>query len=247
MSKPILRSLFLSILIAPVAFADEPLSAFNQQGDIDHPKPNTEESYFATRAPMGSEWRGYAGLSVGMGMGSLKPKITKGTNASENISNSPMSYIVGAYGGCGTNFDHFYIGAELSGGYNSLNTKKTTTTTSTEIAITQPIMTGFDIMPGYLTQQKDLLFYTRLGVGSSLFKFKINNSSTSSDRKISFGWRAGLGMEYFMSDTFGLRVEYVWNSYSDIKKNCTIDGTSYSYELSKPRTQQVNFGLTINF
>ena len=240
-----LKTLFISILIVPTAFAEKTLAPFNLHGtDINNPKPNTEESYFATRAPMPSEIRRYLGINAGLNYTTLKPKITKNT-INDSISNAYVfGFTAGAYGGLGTNLDHFYIGAELNGSYNSLDRKINSPTTNINIAVTQPIVAGLDIIPGYLTQNRDLLLYGRFGMAASLFKFKPNNNSDT--KKIALGWRAGLGMEYFMNETFSARIEYVFNNYCNIKKNYTTTESS-SYEFFSPKTQQVILGLTLNF
>jgi opacity protein-like surface antigen len=247
MLKPILKSLFLSMLFISSAFADDTLSSFNQQEDINYPSPDSEDSYFATRAPMESGSRHYLGFNIGTSYSSLKPKITR-SSSEEKLSKKAIAYAAGAYGGWGMNFDHFYIGAELSGGYDTLDRKLFTTALSdTTLSVKRSFGVGLDLMPGYITMQKDFLFYGRLGMGAGLFQFKINDDSNSSSREIAFGLRAGLGMEYFMNDNLSLRFEYLLNSYGDIEKNYTIGATRYIYKFSSPTTQQVNLGLTINF
>lgn len=248
MLKLILKSLLISMLLAQTVFADidanadDNIGPFDQSGDaLKYPKPNAEKNYLASRAPMPLELRRYFGLGVGASSSTLKPTITVTT--AQSISPSKISYAGNIYGGLGTNFDHFYIGAELSGGYNSLN--KNSTVATTTITFKQPITAGLDFIPGYLTQQKDFLFYGRFGAGASLFNIKVKNNAAVSDsnKKFVFGWRAGLGMEYFLCDAFSTRLEYIFSTYSNIN----YTASTYSYKLSSPRTQQVNLGLTINF
>jgi len=266
MSKSILKILLISILVAPAAFADtsddvyddDTLSTFNKQGDdLKYPKPNTEESFFATRAPMEVTLRRYFGLSLGANFASLKPNISRirssGSLDSQSLSpNTPkLSWGANLYGGCGTNFDHFYIGAELSGGYNTLKYNQTTTKFALPqdtITFKQPLNLGLDFTPGYITSQKDFLFYGRLGLATSLFNMRINNHDKSAVNKFVFGWRAGFGMEYFISEAFSTRLEYIFTNYNNINQTYTSPkNTTYSYKLTSPHTQQVNLGLTINF
>jgi len=247
MSKLVFRSLLLATLITSPVFADEPLSAYNLHGDVvdTHAKP--EENFFAVRAPMPSEGRGYFGLNLGVNADSLKPKMTKGANGPEEVSKSRMGYGAGVYGGYGKNFDRFYLGAELSGGYNTLNSNIHMTTFSSKISTSRPFVATLDIMPGYINQQRDFLLYCRLGMGAGLFSFELDDDCDSHSRQVVFGYRAGLGMEYFFVPAFSMRVEYILNSYNAIEKNYTSGGTRYDYELSSPKTHQVNLGFTINF
>ena len=122
----------------------------------------------------------------------------------------------------------------ISGGYNSSN-RKISSQENTKIAITQPVFAGLDLTSGYLTQSKEVLFYGRFGMAASLFK--LNDMPDSVTRQIAIGWRAGLGIEYFMSEFCSIRLEYIFNNYHDIKKYYETS----SYELNKPPTQQVIF------
>jgi opacity protein-like surface antigen len=268
MLKFILKFLFILIQVIPAAFADadadtdadDTLSSFNKQGDeLKYPKPSAEESFFAMRAPMEVTLRRYFGLNAGANFVTLKPTIadssTRGTDSQSLSSNSPrLSWGANAYGGIGANFDHFYIGAELSGGYNTLKYDQITTkfcqNPQTTVTFKQPLNLGFDLMPGYITSQKDFLFYGRLGLATSLFNIKINNNSNSSVNKFLVGWRAGLGMEYFISEAFSTRFEYVFTSYHNVNQTYVSNDpwrNIYSYKITSPHTQQINLGLTINF
>lgn len=272
MPKSVLKILLMSILIAPAAFADttadidndDTLSPFNKQGDsLKHPKPNSEESFFATRAPMEVTLRRYIGVNIGANFATLKPTIT--ANSARNLDtqalspNTPkLSWGANIYGGLGTNYDHFYIGAELSGGYNTLKYNQTTTifknNNNTTISFKQPLNLGLDLMPGYITSQKDFLIYGRIGLATSMFNIRINNERDSAINKFLFGWRAGLGAEYFMSDSFSTRFEYIFTNYNNINQTYIsnsstnlVNPTTYTYKLTSPHTQQINIGLTVNF
>lgn len=263
MSKLILKSFIISMLIIPAVFAeDDTLSPFNLQGDdLKSPKPDAEEKFFATRAPMEVTLRRYFGVNMGVSFATLKPTITA-TN-SNNVSstqalspNTPaLSYDANLYGGAGTNFDHFYVGAELSGGGNTLKKNLVTTSYNTAdnanatITFKQPLSFGLDFIPGYITSQKDFLFYGRIGIGTSLFNIRINRESDSSINKFLIGLRAGLGMEYFMSDSFSVRLDYIFSNYGDVNQTykSNVNATTYSYKVSSPHTQQINLGLTVNF
>ena len=235
------------MLVAPAVFADEPLSTFNLQGDLDYPEPFGKESYFATQVL--SFYRFYMGISAGANMTSLNPKISETTtDTQENeLNKKTFGYAGTLYGGLGASYSNFYIGAELSGSYNTLNKK--INTLYNEIKITQPIVGGIDLIPGLLTYQKDFLLYGRVGMGGSLFKFKLNNDSGANTQEFAFGWRAGVGMEYFINDSFSMRIEYLFTKYDDIKESYKPQKskTNYTYELSSPSANQVNLGLTINF
>jgi len=257
MPRSILKILLIAILVAPAAFAyvdsdaDNTLSPFDKQGDnLKYPKPNAEENFFATRAPIPVTLRSYFGLSLGADFSTLKSVVSVTPNSTGITSqNSPfVSYGANIYGGLGTNFDKFYIGVELSGGCNTLNRSITTDNKNAIITFKQPVSAGFDLMPGYITSQKDFLFYGRLGVGAGLFNIRINHDAASAVNKFLAALRAGLGVEYFISDTFSARLEYIFTDYGKINQNYTdATSTAYTYTVSSPHSQQVNLGLTINF
>ncbi|MEI8055381.1 MAG: outer membrane beta-barrel protein [bacterium] len=279
MSKAILKFLFVSVLVLPVAFADtdisadidndDTLSSFNRQGNsLEQPKPNAEENFFATRAPIEATLRRYFGVSLGSSFVTLKPTITATSSANTSGQQPPdsqsldpstpkLSWGANLYGGCGANIDHFYIGAELSGGYNTLKYDQSTNNfkynNNTTITFKQPLNLGLDFMPGYITPQKDFLFYGRIGLAAGLFNIRINNSINSSINKFLLGWRAGFGMEYFISETFSTRFDYVFTNYNNMNNTYTsksgdkAEPTIYSYKINSPHTQQINLGLTINF
>ena len=262
MPKLILNILFVSMLITPIAFADvdNELGPFDLQGDnlSRYPKPKAEESFLATRGHVPGTLRRYFGLNIGAGLTSFKPTIT-GVNddgvyvGGQSLSTGApaISYAANIYGGLGNNFDNFYIGAELGGGYNTLNRTLTTTKFLDNATITmkQPITVGLDIMPGFLTQQKDFLFYGRLGIGTSLFNLRINHNVHSAVNLFVFDWRAGLGAEYFISEAFSMRLDYVYATYSNISQTYAVNQvlTDYTYKIPSLYTQQITLGLTINF
>jgi len=251
MLKPIIKSLLITTLIVSPVFADEELSTFNQQGDISGPEPKGEESYFAMPAMVSKTNKAwYLGMNLGAGLTTLKPEVTdNGVSiiAADAQSKNAINYGGGIYGGVGTNFSHFYIGSELSLALNMLSKDITTTTSTTKMTVKQPILVGFDIIPGYLTQAGNL-FYGRLGVGSSLVKLKLADSGSafnSTTNKINFGWRAGLGAEFFMSDTFSLRTEYIYSRYNKVSGK---DNTNrYTYKLGNIGAHQVSLGLAVHF
>lgn len=262
MSKLILKILFVSILISPIAFADvdNELGPFDQQGDSlsRYPKPKTEESFFATRGHVPGTLRRYFGLNIGTGLTSFKPTISgvdddgvSGGTQALSTGAPAISYAANIYGGFGTNFDNFYIGAELGGGYNTIDRTLATTylLKNATITLKQPITVGLDIIPGFLTQQKDFLFYGRLGIGTSLLNFRINNIADSAVNLFVFDWRAGLGVEYFISEAFSMRLDYVYATYSNINQTYAANNvlTNYTYNIPSLYTQQITLGLAINF
>lgn len=262
MSKLILNTLFVSMLIAPIAFADvdNELGPFDLQGDnlSKYPKPKTEESFFATRGHVPGTLRRYFGLNIGTSFTSFKPTVS-GINddnvyvGGQSISTGApaISYVANIYGGFGTNFDNFYIGTELGAGYNTLNRTLTTTKFLNNATVTmkQPLTVGLDIMPGFLTQQKDFLFYGRLGIGTSLFNLRVNHNVNSAVNLFVFDWRAGLGAEYFISEAFSVRLDYIYATYSNISQTYAVNNvlTAYTYKVPSLYTQQITLGLAINF
>src|SRR3990172_7016820 len=257
MLKSIIKSLLIAMLVVSPVFADEELSVFNKKGGVIYPKPNKEESFFAPAAPRASSTQGYIGMNIGPGLTRIKPEITKdGISVidANNKKKNAINYGAGIYGGVGTNFNHFYIGSEMSLALNILNKNIIPANNTIKMSIKQPIVVGLDIIPGYLTQARDMLFYGRLGVGSSLFNLGLTDTSNNVDNttsKINFGIRAGFGVEFFMTDSFSLRTEYVYAKYRDISDACSSNpdgsGKPYTYKLSGPGVHQVNFGLAMRF
>lgn len=254
MTKQILKSLLLSILIAPAAFASDTPSSFNQYGNIDYTSPEDDmDNYIAEKAPMESTNRVYFGVNAGFNLTNLKPDI-KSSYSEQQLSFRPFGYTAGLFGGVGTNIRNFYIGAELSGNYNTLN--RNASTRYVLISIKEPISIGLDIMPGFLNYQKTFLLYGRLGLGANLFKFKptsvanpSNTLSGSSNKKIVTSLRAGAGMEFFITESIGIRVEYLMNSYKNITNTYTnsSSGATYIHSYPSTLTNQVDIGMTINF
>jgi len=141
------------------------------------------------------------------------------------------------------------MGSELGAAFNmvSKTIKDVVNTYSTELSVKQPIAAYLDFMPGYINYARDLLFYGRIGIGTGYFKLKftnVTNNTSNSCEKISLGWRAGLGMEYFMSDTFSLRAEYVYARYNKVSK--TYEDNN-EYKLNSSGAHQINLGVSVHF
>lgn len=198
----------------------------------------------------------YLGISVGFGVIPFTTKNTLGTTAGDLQTGRAVSYSGGVYSGCGTNFDHFYLGAEFGAIYDFLN--RTTTVTiskagsnhATQLTIKRPITVGLDLVPGYITSDRDLLFYGRLGLGASWVNMDFSGvtySISDNHHEVGLGLRAGFGIEYFMSDNFGLRIEYIYSRHGSIEGGCVKGGNAYSYHLDATKTHQVNLGLSIHF
>lgn len=247
MLKSIIRSFFIVIFVTSSTFADDTLSTFNQQGDINYPEPMGEENYFATKAPLPSESFGYFGINIAGGLTSLKPAVAGSASSPQN--SHALNFSGGLYGGYGINFSHFYIGTELSATYNALNksTSANGTSGSVQLSVKQPIIVGLDLIPGYITASRSVLFYGRLGLAGSLiqlgFTDPVNNNTKTN--KLGLGLRAGLGIEYFMGDTFSLRTEYIYNSYNKVSGSDITQ--MYSYNTGTITANQINLGLSIHF
>lgn len=257
MFKATLKSFFILCVFVPAVFADDDsLSAFHTQGDLSYPEPIGESAYFATKAPMPSKSSGYFGLNFGSGFAFFKPDITvtktsTGVSKHQAYDKSAIDYHLGLFGGYGVNLSHFYIGGELSldGSLLRRTIEGTINGSSMKLSIKRPINAGFDIIPGYLTSSRNILFYGRLGVGGGLFNFKLvdnTNKAEVSNNKVIFALRGGVGMEYFMSDTFGLRVEYVYTRYNKFANTHTA-ANKYRYDLDNTSAHRINLGLSIHF
>lgn len=255
MLKQIIKSLLLMVLFVSNVYADDILGSFNQQGDVDYPEPNAQENYLAVRAPMASEVSKYFGAQLAVGTASLKPEITVTklgvAKTDDSQSKSATNYGGGIYGGIGTNLSHFYIGSELSLSMNAFSKSITSNVNSSNIELTvkQPFVFGVDIIPGYLNYARDVLLYGRLGVGAGWYKLKFTDtvgSVSKSANKLDLGIRAGLGADFFISDSFGIRTEYLYTRYSNISEDI-IKTNKYSYKINSPGAHQINLGLTVRF
>lgn len=250
MLKLVAKSFLIILLITTTVFADEELSVFHRQGDIDYPEPKSESSYFAEVAPRPEKTSTYFGMNLGLGIISIEPKITlDGTSIITDVNEKSraVNYGLGFYSGVGTNFDNFYLGGELSLALNLLNKKITAGTV--EMSVKQPIVMGLDIIPGYLTQSGRHLFYGRLGIGSSLLKVNLKDSSSTFDNstnRINFALRAGFGVEFLKSDLVSLRTEYVYTKYNSISDNGTTP-MPYDYKLNGLSAHLINLGVALHF
>lgn len=257
MLKPIIKSFFIAaFIISPVFAHNDAQSSFHQQ-ELTDSAPIGEESYFATLSPMESKSGGYFGLNLGALMSTLKTEIeiTKaGLVNSKSQNKSVIGYTFGLYDGYGVNINHFYIGAELGAGYNSSNKSFTDVVNgcNTELSVKQPIVMSLDLIPGYMTYNRKVLFYGRLGLGGSYFKLKFSDTTDPSNvvgnttNKITFGMRAGVGIEYFMGDYFSIRTEYVYTEYNKVKG--LFDGANkYEYRINSSGSNQLNLGLSIHY
>jgi len=255
MSTLKLKVLLLSAVAVQAAFADSSdesaSSAFHQQNpDSSYIQPQPESNYFAMLAKTPAKLRGYVGLDVGIDMSNIKPTITFASFAETVGSNSLRNSLAGdIYGGVGTNFSNFYIGAELSAGGNFLNRKFITKTfvNNAQITVQKPLALGLDLLPGFLSPEQNFLFYGRMGLGGNWFNIKIANENANWS-KLALAWRLGAGMEYFMSESISLRLDYIFSANSDITKNFTdsMAGASF-YKIPSLYDHKVTLGLTFNF
>ena len=266
MLQSLIRSCFVLSLIAvfPV-FADEPLSTFNQHGDINYQAPLSEEEYLAEKAPVQPRPSGYFGVDFGPNITSLSTNVTvnsaTGGSQSKSTKKSTISYGIGAFGGYGTNFNHLYLGTEMSVYCNFLKKDLINTGNAYNVTVNvqQPLTVGFDFIPGYLTTSRNVLLYGRLGFGLSWMKLRLTdtaianldvNGKPPSDKvsKFVFGLRAGAGIEYFICDNFSLRTEYTYVGYNKVSgDDKATNANTYSYKLGGTGSHQVKLGLLVHF
>lgn len=261
MSISKLQVLLLSTIVVSTAFADSDKlissesasSAFHQQNpDTSCAQPQSESNYFARLAKTPSKLRSYIGLGAGIDMSNLTPTMASGSNSEAINSNSLKSSIAGdIYGGIGTNLSNFYIGTELSFGYNSLNKKFTTSSSALlnkEMTVKKPLTIGLDLIPGFLSPEQNFLFYGRMGLGGDWFKVNIANEANSKWNKIDLTWRLGAGMEYFISESTSMRLDYVFSTSNKITKSFTSSSNNASfYRLPSLYDHKVTVGLAFNF
>ncbi|MDR1057035.1 MAG: outer membrane beta-barrel protein [Coxiellaceae bacterium] len=240
MLKLFIKGFFITVLIVTPVFASDTLSTFHRQADISYPEPIAEEAYFATKAPMESKIMKHVGINLGIGIVPLKSEVTI-NNVSQTQDKRPMIYNAGIDYGYGGNLQHLYIDAESGAVFNLLDRSITDTVNghSTELSVKMPVTGYLDLRPGFLSYNRNFLFYGRVGVGGSWFKLKFtDNTVTNSTDEVNFGLRLGVGLENIINDTFSWRIEYVHTKYKKINNN--------AYSL-KSSANQVGLGLMVYF
>lgn len=234
------------LVFAPIVSAEEELSTFNEQGDIDYPKLPSEDSYLATRTPMASEHRSYIGIGISPVMNYIKSQNSDSSGATYDTTVHKVSYAANIYGGVGTNFRNFYLGSELNAGYDNLNRNITVLLSSnTSYTVKKSLFAGLDLIPGYLTDNRDILFYGRIGLGSTLYKITPAHN-VSASQKVVFNLRTGVGIEYFMNENFSLRAECLFNA-ATLGSGITKTALQDTYKIPSLNSIMVNLGLTINW
>ncbi len=265
MLKPIIRNCLVLILVAvfPV-FADEPLSPFNKQGEVDYPAPFGKDEYLAKKAPPENRMSGYFGVDFGPNISYFNTHAAV-NNRSGSLSKAIINYGITGFGGYGGNLGHLYLGSELSLYYNFLDNWVNSSikdasgkTTDVSVNVQQPLAVGLDFIPGYLTDSRNFLLYGRLGVGVNWTKLRFTDNTNvipggarPSDKSNAFvfGLRAGAGVEYFVCTNFGMRLEYTYVGYNKVSGDPYTSSTNntYSYRLDGVGSHQVKLGLLVHF
>jgi len=180
MLKPTFRTLFVALFLISPVFADDTLSAFHQQDDFSYEEPMSEQSYFATLAPLPSRTSGYFCLNIAGGLFPLKSHVSINSSSpdSDSEKKDTLGLSTGIFLGYGTNIDRFYLATELSINYNFLSKTIDNETDShlTKLRVRQPIVASLDIIPGYLNSTREILFYGRFGLATSLFKLHFQDT-----------------------------------------------------------------------
>lgn len=255
--------ILLGLGFASITAAAE-LGEYNKQ-DTSYPVPDSVDRYYALRAPLTSQSFYYFGLGAGVDVHSLKYTLTATLPPYSGVADDtvyPLSFHPGIYGGIGKNYDHFYLGLEALVNYNFLyrrpnfNLQTPFFAPNSFLSIRENISAGLDLMPGYLTESKKFLFYGRLGGAVGNYNAKLtansgdpNNPFSKTVNQLCTGIRAGLGMEYYMEETFSLRLEYVYTVYSNFDSSIDVlkpYPVHYAFNI-KPSTNQLNFGITMRF
>ena len=254
MLKLIVKSFFITILIVVPVFANDELSTFHRQGDFDYPEPIGQEAYFATGVSLSNKTYAYFGFNLGSNFTPLKSEITVDTQL-ESQKKDALGLELGIYSGYGAHIGHWYLGGELNlaTGYLKRTIKDTVNSKDIKLDIKQPLIVSFDFIPGFTNISRSVLIYGRLGLIASSSKVEFSETTAEScagvcskDNKMVFGFRAGMGIEYFMSDTFSIRTEYIYNRYGKLSGDY-VGTTSYVYKIKPFGSHQVNLGLSIHF
>ena len=120
MLKIITKSFLITILIVVPVFANDALSTFHQQGDLDYPEPIGEEAYFATKAPLPQKTSAYFGFNLGGNFIPLKTEISVDSKP-ESQKKDVSGLNAGVYTGYAVNIGRLYLGGELGLATNFLD------------------------------------------------------------------------------------------------------------------------------
>lgn len=262
MIKNFLKSGFFLLAFSAVAFAQEP-GPFNTQ-DLSYPAPDQMDSFIATKVLIPQITNAYMGIQGGGTINQLNLSsdvIAKGMETVDSASKDIVTINGGLFGGYGENFGHLYVGGELGAYYNSLSKDNVFPTNIPDFApsmslnVEQPVILALDFMPGYLTSPYGVLFYGRVGVAESWIHMNFSNNpvyqshqvSDTAD-KFSTGFRIGGGVDYYFTDWFSLRADYVYSIFKKVRATFVFDfpdfTTTQSVRLS---SHQLDLGMNFHF
>ena len=250
MLRSTIRILSAVMLFTTSGLANDLVGTFHEQDSTIAPPPHIKESYFATLAPMPGESSKYLGINGGMGSNHLTVLSTIANH--EDNDDRSLNGHVGLFGGYGKNYQHFYLGAEVSTDYNFIKRDFIMEIDGKDMTmkVRQPLTFTLDIIPGYLVRSRDLLFYGRAGLAMGLYNVTLSDDvplgTFNSMRKYNLGPRMGLGVEYFMTKNFSLLAEYLYTRHGKLERLFVYNDEG-SYSLDKLDDHQVKIGLSINF
>ena len=166
------------------------------------------------------------------------------------ISNYSPQFAGGLFVGAGGETDRFYFGAELQVSANNAH-GEIFNGTLLDSKIKMPSSLSLDIRPGYFVVDKKALAFMRLGVSGGKLESSsdnvIKNDSNLLDNFV-VGWRAGLGTEFYCSDSFSIRGEYIFTNYANHDLNFYNPSTGLTDSIGfKTRTNQFMLGFAYNF
>tara|TARA_R110002050_G_scaffold118195_2_gene235391 strand:+ start:16764 stop:17375 length:612 start_codon:yes stop_codon:yes gene_type:complete len=176
----------------------------------------------------------YAGVSLGYGLENAKMNVGGTTPTNKHHKGGAAS--LHALLGWGKFMCSNYYGAEVRGGYDFLNKKKSGDT----------LKAGWTYGLGFRVGRvfnNDWLAFFRFGVDRSEYEFKYTRSGTQNkDNMRVWSVVPGFGAEYAVNDMFNVGLSYEYSI------GYTQQGNNSEYKMSKlPRNHNVRVGFTVDF
>lgn len=254
MKTNILRTMCAAAIfgIAMTAYAENTESVFPAAGEKLQPDPAYVDTYASKLEPPFLS-HSYVGWQIGIPSLSIDRTVTyPGTQNKAKADISSPQISTGLLFGSGKTFSGIYLGWETQLLFNYMRGKKqfSASDDSSLVSYQIPATLNIDFKPGYLVNQKFLVFLN-LGLAGSYLKVTGStpaNSHIDDFKSFLPGWRAGLGVEFFLSDSFSMRCDYTYTSYFNSNKDF-MDSTSGITYANKFAISHgiVNLGFVYHF
>ncbi len=211
-----MHKLFLRLALITAAFVPA-ASALAADLDVPPPPPPIEELRTATY-----DWTGgYVGVLVGT---SCEDGTFTNVATSAKFLNAGCGFKGGALGGYNVQVDNIVWGVEA--GFESTGVLTKNMQVGADFHHSMPFIGRLNGRVGYAFD--DTLLFLTAGGAYAKGELIDNVSTTKTKLKANhMGWSMGVGGEHAVTDTFRLRMDYVYTHFNDAKYSaacCNIDG-----------------------